>query len=76
MGDRKELTMAKKMSLIVDRPDPFTGKGVRVDLSIEKDSGNPIRILMGGKDARRNWEELTKLCNRAITEINLSDIRG
>lgn len=61
--------MAKKMDLIVQRPDPVTGRGVRVDLSIEKDAGNPIRILMGGKDARQNWEELSELCRQALSEL-------
>jgi len=64
--------MVNKMNLIVQRPDPVTGKGVRVDLSIEKDSGNPIRIFMGGKDAKKNWRDLAALCNRAILELDLT----
>jgi hypothetical protein len=60
--------MSKKMELIVQRPDPVTGKGVRVDLMIERDAGNPIRILMGGKNARENWKKLEGLCVKALLE--------
>ena len=57
--------MAKKMDLIIQSPDPVTGKGLRIDLSIEKDAGNPIRILMGGKNMEANWKRLSELCDRA-----------
>jgi hypothetical protein len=65
--------MAKKMRLIVQRPDPVTGKGVRIDLEIEKDSGNPIRILMGGKYTYENWKSLSALCDKARAMIDHPD---
>lgn len=65
--------MSKKMRLIVQRPDPVTGTGVRIDLEIEKDAGNPIRILMGGKDAYANWKHLGDLCGKARAALDHPD---
>jgi len=62
--------MSKKMELIVDKVDPVTGKGIRVDLFIEKDAGNSIRILMGGKYARANWAKLRDLAEQALVYID------
>lgn len=50
--------MAKKMSL--------TGPQ---NLLIERDSGNPIMILMDGTDKEKNWKKLRKLCDKALQEI-------
>jgi hypothetical protein len=65
--------MAKKMELIKS--------GSRVDLSIERDAGNLVLILMGGKDRktiRDTWLQLKEICNEAIIEIedlNLPETR-
>lgn len=56
--------MAKKMHLAND--------GTRVDLVIERDAGNPVGILMGGRDKatiRQNWQALKELCEGALVEI-------
>lgn len=39
----------------------------KVDLIIERDAGNPIRILMG--KGVENWEALREKCNEAINEL-------
>lgn len=56
----------KQMELVVS--------GTRCDLSIERDSGNQILILMGGgskKRIRENWEKLRHVCNQALAQIEL-----
>jgi len=50
----------------------LSSDGARVDLLIERDAGNPIMILMGGKDKatiRQNWQALQALTNEALEEI-------
>jgi hypothetical protein len=65
--------MAKKMELIKS--------GSRIDLSIERDAGNLVLILMGGKDRktiRDTWLQLKEICDEAIIEIeelNLPETR-
>jgi hypothetical protein len=61
---------AKRIQLIVDRPCPVTGSAVRVDLMIEKDAGNPIRILMGGKYSHENWTRLREVCDEALMTLD------
>jgi hypothetical protein len=42
----------------------------RIDLSIERDSGNEVLILMGKPEyALVNWQNLQSLCNQAIKEL-------
>ena len=56
--------MAKKMHIAND--------GSRVDLIIERDAGNPVGILMGGRDRatiRQNWNALKSLCDEALEQI-------
>jgi hypothetical protein len=50
----------KKMELVIS--------GNRIDLSIERDSGNTVFICMGGtsKAIRDNWAALRDLCNDAL----------
>jgi hypothetical protein len=57
--------MAKKMEL--------AKSDTRVDLVIERDAGNPVRILMGGKDKatiRNTWKTLKSLCDEALKEVD------
>jgi hypothetical protein len=62
--------MAKKMELVVDKVDPITGKGLRIDLLIERDAGNPVCILMGGKHAHENWSKLRALSEKALMYLD------
>ena len=62
--------MAKKMELIIHKVDPVTGSGIRVDLMIEKDAGNPVRILMGGKYSHENWTRLREVCDEALMTLD------
>jgi len=43
-----------------------------VDLSIEKDAGNPILVTMGGTNEKRkeNWTELRRICDEALAIIS------
>ena len=56
--------MSKKMELITVNDD-------KIDLFIERDAGNNIRILMGGKrkDCLKNWENLKSLCDQVINQL-------
>jgi len=62
--------MAKKMELIVDKVDPVTGKGIRIDLMIERSAGEPTLILMGGKYAHENWAKLRELSETALRYLD------
>lgn len=44
----------------------------KVDLLIERDKDNFVRVLMGSKkqDIKRNWTKLSKLCQKALKELN------
>jgi hypothetical protein len=53
----------KPMQLAIDN-------NKHVNLLIERDSGNPILILMGKKEyALPSWQKLRGLCNKAIWEL-------
>jgi len=62
--------MTKKMKLSIDKVDPITGKGIRIDLMIERSAGNPIHILMGGKHAHENWAKLRELSETALRYLD------
>lgn len=53
----------KKMTVVVfpNRQGP--------DLSIEKDAGNDVLILMAGKDCKKNWENLRAICDEALAML-------
>jgi hypothetical protein len=57
--------MAKDMSLIKRHTQGY-------DLMIEKDAGNPVRILMGGtREAQEdNWRRLRDTANQAIVNLD------
>ena len=41
-----------------------------VDLIVERDAGNPIKILTGNPDhSLPFWEELRELCDKAIDNL-------
>ena len=50
--------MSKKMS-VTDK----------LNLLIERDSGNEVLILMQGKHVKENWKMLKAMCDRALQEI-------
>jgi hypothetical protein len=52
----------KKMELIPNSAGGF-------DLGVERDAGNPVRILTG-KNSLKFFKELRKLCNQAIDKLN------
>lgn len=44
----------------------------RCDLEIDRDAGNAVLVLMGGKtkkNIRENWEALRSLCDEALESI-------
>jgi hypothetical protein len=59
------MAKSKKMELVVSNS--------RVDLSIEKDAGNQILILMGGLAnpayCKESWKNLRKLCDEALETL-------
>jgi hypothetical protein len=58
----------KKMELI-----PNSAGGL--DLGVERDAGNPVRILTG-KNSLKFFKELKKLCDEAIDSINCKNGPG
>lgn len=46
------------------------------DLLIERDAGNTILILMGGKEEsqKENWENLKRIAEHALFELSLKDV--
>ena len=41
-----------------------------IDLLIERDTGNPVLILMGKRDiAIKRWDRLRRLANKAYLEL-------
>ncbi len=51
------------------KPMRLVQEGRRLDLLIERDAGNGILILMGGKSQFDDWLNLRNLCDSALDLI-------
>jgi len=65
------MSNSKKMELMVNR-------AMGVDLLVERDAGNMVRILTGNASrSLQFWEDMRKLCDEAVdiieTEMGIDD---
>lgn len=45
-----------------------------IDLIVEKDAGNPVRILTGSYEySKEFWEQLQEICDIVLTELEYKD---
>ena len=56
----------KKMSI---RPRTDHKDKMVYDLLIERDCGNEVGILMGGKDQKKDWKRLKTLCEQVLSQL-------